>query len=117
MDGAGGDAAAARDQYAALLPTREHVLGAEHPETLITRGNLAHWTGQAGDAAAARDQYAALLPTRERVLGAEHPETLTARGNLARWTGRRGTRPPPATSTPPCSPPANTSKAPNTPKP
>ncbi|MFD0476508.1 tetratricopeptide repeat protein [Nonomuraea thailandensis] len=115
--GQAGDAAAARDQYAALLPTREHVLGAEHPDTLATRGNLARWTGQAGDAAAARDQYAALLPTREHVLGAEHPETLITRANLAHWTGQAGTRPPPATSTPPCSPPANTSWAPNTPKP
>ncbi|GAA4951913.1 hypothetical protein GCM10023334_066660 [Nonomuraea thailandensis] len=45
--GEAGDAAAARDQYAALLPTREHVLGAEHPETLTTRANLAYWTGEA----------------------------------------------------------------------
>ena len=74
--GAAGDAAAARDQYAALLPVRERVSGAEHPDTLAARGNLAHWTGEAGDPAAARDQYAALLPVRERVSGAEHPDTL-----------------------------------------
>ncbi|MEU8364955.1 tetratricopeptide repeat protein, partial [Nonomuraea sp. NPDC048882] len=85
---------AARDQYAALLPIRERVLGAEHPDTLITRHNLAYWTGEAGDAAAARDQYAALLPIRERVLGAEHPNTLITRHNLARWTGEaEGTKP------------------------
>jgi hypothetical protein len=46
-----GDAAGARDQYAALLPVRERVQGAEHPGTLTTRANLAHWTGRAGDAA------------------------------------------------------------------
>ena len=74
-----GDAAGARDQFAALLPVRERVLGAEHPDTLTTRANLAYWTGQAGDAAGARDQLAALLPVRERVLGAEHPDTLTTR--------------------------------------
>ena len=78
-----GDPAAARDQYAALLPVEERVLGAEHPDTLTTRGNLARWTGDAGDPAAARDQYAALLPVRERVLGPEHPDTLTNRANLA----------------------------------
>ena len=88
--GNAGDAAAARDQYAALLPVYERVLGPEHPDTLADRGNLARWTGQAGDAPAARDQLAALLPVEERVLGAEHPSTLYARRNLARWTGEAG---------------------------
>jgi hypothetical protein len=78
--------AGARDQYAALLPIRERVLGPEHPDTLATRHNLARFTGQAGDVAGARDQYAALLPTRERVLGPEHPDTLATRADLARWT-------------------------------
>ena len=47
LDGGGGDAAGARDQFAALLPIRERVLGAEHPDTLTTRANLAYWAGQA----------------------------------------------------------------------
>jgi hypothetical protein len=68
------------------VPVRERVSGAEHPDTLADRANLAYWTGEAGDPAAARDQYAALVPVRERVSGAEHPETLTARANLAHWT-------------------------------
>ena len=88
--GEAGDAAAARDQYAALLPVHERVLGPEHPDTLTTRHNLARYTGEVGDAAAARDQLATLLPVRERVLGPEHPETLTTRHNLARWTGEVG---------------------------
>jgi hypothetical protein len=100
--GEAGDAAAARDQLAALLPVRERVSGPEHPDTLAARGNLARWTGEAGDAAAARDQFAALLPVRERVLGPEHPETLAARGNLAYWTGEAGMRPLPGTSSPRC---------------
>jgi hypothetical protein len=70
------DLAAARDQYAALLPVRERVLGPEHPDSLQARHELAHWTGQAGDPAAARDQYAALLPVRQRVSGPEHPDTV-----------------------------------------
>ena len=45
--GEAGDPAAARDQYAALLPVRERVLGAQHPHTLSARANLARWTGQA----------------------------------------------------------------------
>ena len=81
-----GDAAGARDQFAALLPIMERVIDAEHPGTLTTRGDLANWTGPAGDAAGARDQFAALLPVRERVSGPEHPDTLTARDNLAYWT-------------------------------
>jgi hypothetical protein len=35
--GRAGDATAARDQLAALLPIRERVLGPEHPDTLVTR--------------------------------------------------------------------------------
>ena len=88
--GEAGDAAGARDQFAALLPVLERVSGAEHPDTLADRANLARWTGEAGDAAGARDQFAALVPVHERVLGAEHPATLTDRANLARWTGEAG---------------------------
>ena len=88
--GNAGDAAGARDQYAALLPLVERVFGPEHPGTLTDRANLAYYTGDAGDAAGARDQFSALLPLVERVSGPEHPDTLTARGNLARWTGNAG---------------------------
>ena len=88
--GEAGDAAGARDQYAALLPIRERVQGPEHPDTLSARHDLAAWTGAAGDAAGARDQHAALLPLRERVLGPEHPDTLAARHQLAYWTGQEG---------------------------
>jgi hypothetical protein len=43
--GKAGDAAGARDQYAALLPLYERVLGPEHPDTLNTRAGLAHFAG------------------------------------------------------------------------
>ena len=42
-----GDAAAARDQFAALLPVRERVCGPEHPDTRETRRSLTWWAGQA----------------------------------------------------------------------
>jgi hypothetical protein len=45
--GEAGDAAGARDQYAALLPLYESVLGPQHPETLAARASLAHWTEEA----------------------------------------------------------------------
>jgi Tetratricopeptide repeat len=88
--GAAGDAAAARDLLAALLPVYERVSGPEHPGTLAARGNLARWTGLAGDPAAARRLYAELLPDMERILGPEHPATLDTRRELARWTGQMG---------------------------
>jgi len=76
----------ARDQYAALLPFYERILGPEHPDTLTIRDNLAGWTGRAGDAAAARDQYAALVPIYKRVLGPNHPDVVYAKSGLAVWT-------------------------------
>jgi hypothetical protein len=88
--GEAGDAAGARDQYAALLPVQERVLGPEHPFTLDTRACLARRAGEAGDTAGARDQLTALLPVQERVLGPENPRTLAARASLARWTGEAG---------------------------
>jgi hypothetical protein len=45
--GEAGDAAAARDQYAALLPVRERISGPEHPSTMTIRANLAHWAEKA----------------------------------------------------------------------
>ena len=53
--GMAGDPAGARDQYAALLPILERVLGPEHPDALTARRDVANWTGEAGDLAAARD--------------------------------------------------------------
>ena len=47
--GLAGDAAGARDQFAALLPIEERVLGPKHSDTLDARDNLAYWTGRAGD--------------------------------------------------------------------
>jgi hypothetical protein len=88
--GVAGDAAAARDLLAGLLPVRARVSGPEHPDTLAVRASLAAWTGVAGDAAAARDQFAALLPVRARVSGPEHPGTLAVRASLAAWTGVAG---------------------------
>jgi hypothetical protein len=43
----GGGCGRARDQWAALVPVRERVLGAEHPDTLAARASLAHWTRRA----------------------------------------------------------------------
>lgn len=88
--GEAGDKTGARDQFAALLPVAERVLGPGHPRTLNYCAGLARWTGGMKNAAGARDQFATLLPMFERILGPEHPETLYIRHSLARWTGQAG---------------------------
>ena len=88
--GEAGDPAGARDEYAALVPIEERVLGPNDPTVLTTRHELARWTGTSGDAAGARDQYAALVPIEERVLGPNDPTVLTTRHEFARWTGISG---------------------------
>jgi hypothetical protein len=60
--GQAGDAAAARDQFAALLPIREQVSGAEHPDTLSVRDNLARWTRDANhDESLGKDRLSHLM--------------------------------------------------------
>jgi hypothetical protein len=66
------------------------VYGADHPDTLAVREELAYWTGCAGAAADARDQFAALLSAYEEVLGSEHPQTLAVWYQLAHWTTLAG---------------------------
>ena len=76
-------------------------LGPDHPDTLTTRGNLAHWLGETGQPAQAVAQYRDLLTDFLRVLGPDHPHTLTTRGNLPSgwaWPGSPA-RPPPSTAT------------------
>ena len=70
-----------------LLPDQERVLGRDHPNTLTTRNNIAHWTGEMGDAREALRLFPRVLPDQERVLGRDHPDTLTTRNNIASWTG------------------------------
>ena len=66
-----------------LVPDLERVLGDSHPETLMSRNNLAVAyleAGRAGDAIALHERT---LADRARLLGESHPETLASRNNLA----------------------------------
>ena len=94
--GQAGDPAAARDQFAALLPVLRagprpgapgHPGRPRQPRPLDRGG---------GDPAAARDLFAALLPVASGS-GPEHPDTLTARATspLDRGGGGPGRRPGP----------------------
>ncbi|MCA1678834.1 MAG: tetratricopeptide repeat protein, partial [Actinobacteria bacterium] len=66
-----------------LLADHQRTLGAEHPNTLSTRNNLANAYQDAGRTQDAIAIYEPLLADLERILGAEHPNTLSTRGNLA----------------------------------
>ncbi|MFH9576240.1 tetratricopeptide repeat protein, partial [Streptomyces sp. NPDC017454] len=48
--GKAGDAAQARDLFAALVTDRARALGPDHPHTLGARREQASWTRQAGSA-------------------------------------------------------------------
>ena len=61
----------------------ERVLGADHPETLGSRNNLAGAYQAAGRLDQAIPLYERTLADCERVLGADHPDTLGSRNNLA----------------------------------
>ena len=59
------------------------VLGADHPDTLASRNNLAAAYESAGDLGRAIPLLEQALADSVRVLGADHPDTLTSRNNLA----------------------------------
>ena len=73
-----------------LLANELRILGTDHPDTLVTRGHLALWTGKSGDSKGALHLFSELLKDRLRILGPEHPATLLTRGNLALWTAKAG---------------------------
>ncbi|HYS38105.1 MAG TPA: tetratricopeptide repeat protein, partial [Pseudonocardiaceae bacterium] len=88
--GEAGLVKAATDYFAGLSEVAVDYLGSDHPDTLVSRNNLAHWRGEAGDAAGAAEAFEALLADQLRVLGPDHPDTLLTRNNLAFWRGRAG---------------------------
>ncbi|MFE4621229.1 tetratricopeptide repeat protein [Streptomyces sp. NPDC056747] len=88
--GLGGDAAAASDQCAELLPILERVLGARHRSTLVLVSYFIHWTEEAGNPPFPPDDHAELLSLFTEVLGAEHPDTLAIAVGVARSTGSDG---------------------------
>ncbi|HSK77569.1 MAG TPA: FxSxx-COOH system tetratricopeptide repeat protein, partial [Thermoanaerobaculia bacterium] len=85
-----GDLARARRLEEKTLEIQEHVLGAEHPDTLTSRNNLAETLRALGDLTGARGIQEQTLEIQERVLGPEHPDTLTSRNNLAETLGALG---------------------------
>ena len=65
------------------LALRKSDLGADHPDVLIIRNNLAEAYRLAGRTAEAAALHELTLRLREAKLGADHPYTLASRNNLA----------------------------------
>ena len=63
------------------LKAQERTLGAEHPSTLNSVGNLAICLEAMGQLQDAEVLHRRALEARERTLGAEHPSTLNSVGN------------------------------------
>ena len=61
----------------------EKLLGAEHPDTLTTMGNLASTYWNQGRWNEAEQLYIQVMDMRKKLLGAEHPETITSMSDLA----------------------------------
>jgi hypothetical protein len=72
------------------LPLRHGIQGADSPGTLLTRNQIAVWTGECGDAPEALRLCVELLADQERVFGPRHLETLITRSNVALFTGECG---------------------------
>ena len=66
-----------------MLAIRERVLGAEHPDSLTSRNNLAEGLHAQGRDAEAEQEHRAVLAIRERVREAWHPDIFTSCHNLA----------------------------------
>ena len=86
-----GDYPQAIRQVERAMALFESKLGADHPDTLNTRNDLALAYLDGGRAAKAIPLFEQTLKQREAKLGADHPGTFTARNNLANayWSAGR----------------------------
>ena len=65
-----------------MLAEYERVLGADHPDTLKTRNNLAGAYYSVGRFGEAIELFEQVLDERKRLLGADHPDTLSGSSHL-----------------------------------
>ncbi|KAF7357325.1 TPR-like protein [Mycena sanguinolenta] len=66
-----------------VLKEENQILGDNHPDTLLTMGNLASIYSDLGEYEKASDLEIAVLEKQKQILGDNHPSTLLAMGNLA----------------------------------
>lgn len=72
------------------LSLRQRGLGEDHPDTLLSKINLASTLRQQGRLDEALFLEECIVDARERLLGAEHVDTLSARTSLAATLGQLG---------------------------
>jgi tetratricopeptide (TPR) repeat protein len=66
-----------------ISEVQKKVLGAEHPSTLISLGNLALTHHNLGRKEDAEKLYLQVLHTQQKILGPSHPNTVATKHNLA----------------------------------
>ena len=69
--------------YDEALAIRNEVLGPTHPDTSLTRGNLAALYYQRSDFARAAPIFRETVELQRKALGDDHPSVATSRNNLA----------------------------------
>ncbi len=80
----------AGEVHRAVAAEREHMLGADHPDTLASRYEVAFTLSRTGRDQDALREFGRVSDGRERTLGADHPETLAAVQERAYVLGRLG---------------------------
>jgi len=85
-----GDYVRVGELLTAVVKDMLRVFGADHRNTLVARGSLAHCIGKTGDVVHARELAATVVEDMLRVLGPEHRDILYAWADFARWTGAAG---------------------------
>ena len=81
--GENGDWNSAEELEIQVMEMRKEFLGAEHPSTLLSMGNLASTYSNQGRWSEAEQLEVQVMEMRKKFLGVEHLDTLTSMENLA----------------------------------
>ncbi|KAJ7742643.1 hypothetical protein B0H16DRAFT_1464083 [Mycena metata] len=66
-----------------VLQRQKQLLDEDHPDTLLTMGNLANSYSALGEHQRAQELKSVVLEKQKQLLGDDHPDTLLTMGNLA----------------------------------
>jgi tetratricopeptide (TPR) repeat protein len=80
----------AENWFAQVVEVERRVLGADHPDTLISMANLAATYSKQGQHDKAEKLKVQVVESSQEILGADHPDTLTRMANLAVTFSERG---------------------------
>jgi tetratricopeptide (TPR) repeat protein len=88
--GENGDSNNAEQLEIQVMDMRKKTLGAEHPDTIRSMGNLACTYSDQGRWDEAEQLRIQVMDMRKKLLGAEHPDTIWSMGNLANTYSNQG---------------------------